>query len=432
MSHSVLVETARRFVEAFYQELAQGAGVGQAMLAGQQILQSDSYRLKFMGAGDLHLQDWFVPVLYQEEQDPQLFTVLPSEQMRDLQQRRHRLSLGALPEPPPHSFVGRSRALLALERLLHDQPYAVIVGVGGTGKTALAVELARWLVRIGRFQRAAFVSLETYTDDRGVVDSLGRQLLPEGENWSVAQFDDLQQALQPIERALRDHRTVVLLDNLESVLPDATGIQPPGATPIDELLALFQGLLDASPATRLIFTSREGLPEPFAHSRRGVRLGALSREDAIALVGHVLSQAGLSPAAGDAGGSQQEIEDLVESVNCHPRALVLLAREVNQRGVRATTQELRQLMSAFRRSGELAVCQYGIVATPSVAGGAPADRLPGCVSWWSGPRGMGHDAGGALGCRQSTCRRANRGGTGGSEKGKTPAADSRLTGVFAG
>jgi len=34
MSHSVLVETARRFVEAFYAALARGARVGDAMLEG--------------------------------------------------------------------------------------------------------------------------------------------------------------------------------------------------------------------------------------------------------------------------------------------------------------------------------------------------------------------------------------------------------------
>jgi hypothetical protein len=63
MSHSVLVETARRFVQAFYATLAEGARVGQAMLAGQQALYDDPYRGKIMGAGDLHLRDWFVPVL---------------------------------------------------------------------------------------------------------------------------------------------------------------------------------------------------------------------------------------------------------------------------------------------------------------------------------------------------------------------------------
>jgi hypothetical protein len=35
MSHSVLVETARRFVEPFYRTLAEGKRVGDAMLAGQ-------------------------------------------------------------------------------------------------------------------------------------------------------------------------------------------------------------------------------------------------------------------------------------------------------------------------------------------------------------------------------------------------------------
>src|SRR5438128_3455449 len=42
MTHSVLVETARRFVKEFYRELAMGARVGAAMLAGQQALHADT------------------------------------------------------------------------------------------------------------------------------------------------------------------------------------------------------------------------------------------------------------------------------------------------------------------------------------------------------------------------------------------------------
>jgi hypothetical protein len=128
MSHSVLVETARRFVQAFYEALAEGARIGQAMLAGQQALYGDPYRGKIMGAGDLHLRDWFVPVLYQEEHDPQLITALLPQAVRQLQAQQRRLSLGALPEPPPHHFQGRSRELLALERLLYDHPYGVVRG----------------------------------------------------------------------------------------------------------------------------------------------------------------------------------------------------------------------------------------------------------------------------------------------------------------
>lgn len=169
MSHSVLVETAHRFVKAFYSELARGTRVGTAMLAGQQTLYGNTYRGETMGAGELHLQDWFVPVLYQEEQAPPLITKVPPKEVQQLQAKQRRLSFGALPDTPKHSFIGRSRELLALERLLHNQPsYAVVCGQGGAGKTTLAVELARWLVRTNRFRRAAFVSLEQYTDARGV------------------------------------------------------------------------------------------------------------------------------------------------------------------------------------------------------------------------------------------------------------------------
>jgi tetratricopeptide (TPR) repeat protein len=348
MSHSVLVETARRFVKSFYGELAAGRRVGTAMIEGQRELHRDDYRGKLMGAGDLRLQDWFVPVLYQEEQDAQLVTRLPSEDVRQLQAAQRRLSLGHLPELP-HEFQGRSRELLKLERLLAREPYAVIRGRGGEGKTTLAVELARWLVRTRRHARAAFVSFEQYTDARQLLIGIGRQLLPEGDKWHVGQDEDLKTALQPVERALRDRATVIVLDNLESVLPDQTGQQPIGAAPLSELFGLCRRLLDASPATRIVFTTREPLPAPFDRRGNEIALGALAREDAVALVGEVLKQEGLTPKADDPGGDPKEITDLVEAVDRHARALVLLARELARGGVRATTDNLRRLMADLDR-----------------------------------------------------------------------------------
>ncbi len=369
MSHSVLVETARRFVTAFYRELAQGARVGKAMLAGQLALHSDAWRGRVTGAGDFRLQDWFVPVLYQEQDDLQLVTKLPSQALRRLEARVRDLNEGDLPDPPAHSFIGRSRELLKLERMLGntEQRYAVVRGRGGEGKTTLAVELARWLVRTRRFERAAFVSLEHYTDARGVLDALGRQLLPEGENWSVAQFKDLKEAWQHVERALRDHPTIIVLDNLESVLPEHTFVVPPsgGQSPgpsqppeggttnapdaVAEIFRLCQDLLAASPATRLLFTSRERLPEPFDDARRVAELRELSRDDAIELVSEVLKRAGLEPKYDDMGNTPQEIEELVAAVGCHARALTLLARETARQGVRATTESVRQLMEELER-----------------------------------------------------------------------------------
>ena len=345
MSHSVLVETARRFITAFYHELAHGARVGSAMRAGQLALYENDRRGPAMGGGELRLQDWFVPVLFQEEQDPQMFLRLPGKEADKLRKRAEQSRFGSLPEPPAHAFVGRSRELLALERLCFEKNWAVVCGQGGAGKTALTVEFARWMLRSRRFARSAFVSMENRVDVRSVLDQIGQQVLP-GEDYSVAQHPNLSEALQPVERALGDHATLIVLDNLESVLPDPSG-QTDATYPMDELLKLVQTLLDADPATRLIFTSREPLPAPFDGKNFGrhyIGLGALAKKEAIKLVENVMQQQGWTPATADPGQTDQEVTDLVEAVRCHARALVLLAPEVAQRGVRATTSDLQQLL----------------------------------------------------------------------------------------
>ena len=56
---------------------------------------------------------------------------------------------------------------------------------------------------------------------------------------------------------------------------------------------------------------------------------------------------GFTPHPSDPGSTPQDITDLVEAVGRHPRALVLLAREVARRGVRATTATVRELMTAL-------------------------------------------------------------------------------------
>jgi len=371
MTHSVLVETARRFVTTFYRELAEGKRIGTAMLAGQNALFDDDFRIRVMGAGELRLKDWFVPVLYQEENDPQLVTRLLPEQVKILHDKKRRLSLGELPEPPVHSFIGRSRELLSLERLLQtetsaEQSYVVVRGQGGEGKTTLAVELARWMVRTNRFRRAAFVSFDPFftdhcSDARSVLDRIGSQLLPRGDQYSVSHYRDLKEALQPVERALSDHPTLIVLDNLESVLESPTNFSlsqasesaPSGdqrqtevcRTSAAEIFDLCRNLLRAHPATRIVYTSREALPAPFDHRHREIVLGALSRDDAIELVSQVMEREGRKPKYDDAGNTPQEIIDLVEAVNRHARALVLLTPDISRSGVRSTTENLHRIMA---------------------------------------------------------------------------------------
>jgi hypothetical protein len=218
MSHAVLVETARRFVEGFYRELAKGSGVGKAMLAGQRVLKNDCFRMKIFGAGSLEMQDWFVPVLYQEKEDIRLLTRVPGRDVSAIDRQVLKKRFGELPAVPDHHFIGRSRELLRLERILEQKSYAVVCGQGGEGKTTLAAELGRWLVRTNRFYRAVFVCMEDIYDVRTVVDRIGRQLVP---GYAVSEYSPkelLTKALHPIERQLRNQRTLIILDNLESIL----------------------------------------------------------------------------------------------------------------------------------------------------------------------------------------------------------------------
>ncbi len=358
MSHSVLVETARRFVASFYAELTRGQRVGQAMLAGQRALHSDPSRGQRYGIGELTLADWFVPVLYQEQDDPQLFTATPAPQTREDLRSRLRARLGEVPpEPVETGFVGRSRDLLALERLLRQERWAVVRGQGGEGKTALAAELARWLARSQQLRRAAFVSVELCSHKDAVLDALGRQLV--GADYSAAKYENPEQALLPIERALREQPTLLLIDNMESVLlppyldtPDL--LSEEAALELQAILALAERLLRAG-ETRLVFTSREALPAPFDANHQRWELRQLGKGDAVALIERSLAAGESSGAAGAGAGAaalaarREEIEALVEAVQGHARTLALLAPELRRRGVAATQTALVELMQQMQQ-----------------------------------------------------------------------------------
>ncbi len=351
MSHSVLVETARRFVEAFYEALADGRRVGDAMLEGQRKLKDDTFRGRVFGAGELRIEDWFVPVLFQEKDDPRLFRSTPTRQTKEDLKTALAARLGELPPAPETGFVGRSRDLLALERLLQRERYAVVRGQGGEGKTALAAEFARWMVRSHQVRRTAFVSVETHSHVQAVLDAIGRQLVA---GYSVAMFDDLGKAILRVERALAEQSTLLVMDNMESILlPPFMVEETPEALSEDarqSLAAILElcARLHAKGDTRLIFTSRESLPAPFDAGRNRRELHRLAREDAVKLVERVLnSEDGGAGAATDA--TREQIEQLVDAVHCHARTLALLAPELRSRGVEKTRESLVELMADMER-----------------------------------------------------------------------------------
>ena len=154
-------------------------------------------------------------------------------------------------------------------------------------------------MRTRRFERAAFVSMEENGDRGRMLFALGEQMVPDfvretGGDW--------EQGRQLLERELRSRRVVIVVDNMESVLPPVDGSEMAYEPRVLEgILELCTELMGHG-ETRLVFTSRQALPEPFdAHP---VRLGRLDREDAVEIVGRVLERYGAEPRGRGRRGSE--------------------------------------------------------------------------------------------------------------------------------
>jgi predicted ATPase/class 3 adenylate cyclase len=148
------------------------------------------------------------------------------------------LRRGNLPAPLT-SFIGRERELAELAQILDDTRLLTLTGSGGTGKTRLALELARELE--SRFPDGAWlVELAAVIDPTLVVQVVSTAL------------GLREQPGRPLLTTLKDYlamaQLVLLLDNCEHLL--------------DTCALLVGDLLRASPGLRVLATSREPLAVP--------------------------------------------------------------------------------------------------------------------------------------------------------------------------
>ncbi len=157
---------------------------------------------------------------------------------------------GATPTPTPAAdvlpannlpgqrthFIGRERELAECARLMGDTRVLTLTGIGGCGKTRLAVKLAEHL--LPAFPDGAwFVDLAPVADASRVVEAVAAALRIR----EVAGKD----LLDAISEQLSPRRALIILDNCEHVL--------------EETCRVAESLLSAGNDLRLLVTSREGL-----------------------------------------------------------------------------------------------------------------------------------------------------------------------------
>jgi predicted ATPase/DNA-binding SARP family transcriptional activator len=166
----------------------------------------------------------------------------PGEELKRLEQAilRHEVPLAEAPverhnlPTPVTSFVGREAELAELGALLRASRLVTLTGVGGAGKTRLALELAgRTLESFP--DGAFFCDLSTLAEPRLLARHLARALdIPEEGELSM---EDV------LARELRTSELLLVLDNCEHLLEACT--------------ALVERLLTSCPQVRVLATSRE-------------------------------------------------------------------------------------------------------------------------------------------------------------------------------
>ncbi len=331
-------ETLRRFWATFYEELLRGARISQALFASQRRLASDPYRAAGLGGGGVHLRDWSCCKLYLARHDPRLCVRPPLEIWRRLLKQNRAGSPGRLPELPSTGFIGRGRDLLVAERLLEERTAVFVRGPNGSGKTAAAVALAHWLTQCGHYRHVAYVDDGDAGDPPALLETLGRQLLPEGKHWSVGRYPTWWLALDHLRQALRAQPVLIVLDQLERWPSEH-----------DETFdQLWKRLLNEWPGLRLLGLGRLG-PPPFAQPWVETTLSPMDDRDAIGLIGRTLIATRAIPPATDSGNGFHQLREIAALAGGQPGALRRLAREIGMQGVGATLALARPLRAELLR-----------------------------------------------------------------------------------
>jgi len=212
MAYSLYVSGAQVFLPAFYGRLFETGRVDDAVLAGRE--QMLSQKMRMSPRGPCELQDWLLPVLYQQE--PIAFSFASQAKVEKAESR---LPQSLRPQPGEAEVIGRDGPILEMERALHLTVPAILVqGLGGVGKTTLAREFLRWLDQTGGLDGALWFDFRDINSAEYVLDHTGEFFY--GENFRLAPKADKPQLLH---QALRQVRVLAVWDNFESATQKLSG-----------------------------------------------------------------------------------------------------------------------------------------------------------------------------------------------------------------
>jgi predicted ATPase/DNA-binding SARP family transcriptional activator len=210
------------------------------------------------------------------------------------------LELPPIPRPLT-TMIGRGPAVEMVRSLLEISRLVTLTGVGGMGKTRLALEITAALEDTTHSGRIAFIDLSSIALPALFIPTLARAL-----NLVVSEG---QLELNALIRHLRERNLIVVLDSCEHLLP--------------EIASVLSTVLQACPDLHCLCTSRQPL------SISGERLyRVLSLDDAAAMALFVERAQASEPGFAPTDTDRESIQRLCQRLDGLPLALELAAARV--------------------------------------------------------------------------------------------------------
>lgn len=341
MAYSVYAAGAKHFMARLYGELVRGQDIASAVAAGRKSMLIDKQRPSPKGL--LPLQDWLVPVLYQQEPCRPFRPKTATPSFADLMAEDDTEATLAvnLPEVSAYGFIGRDYDTLCLERAFRQNHVVLLQGMGGVGKTELAGEFARWLLKTQERKGGVFfTSFERGAGLSHVVNQIGRAL--GGEKFSSLP-PERQQAV--VRQHLQTNPCLLIWDNFEPVNGFPQGNQPLLPAAERDSLKQFLKELRGGQSWVLIASRREENWLDCGYALR--ELKGLVKPDAEELAARILQEAGV-----DRAKLPGEYLELLKLLGGHPLSLRVVLRHLKTQSPVQLVEALRRGLNTFKGAQE--------------------------------------------------------------------------------
>ncbi|HEY6250897.1 MAG TPA: tetratricopeptide repeat protein [Candidatus Angelobacter sp.] len=338
MAYSLYVSGAQQFLPPFYQRLFDEGSMAVAVKAGRQEMWQHDKRVCVRG--EFPLQDWLLPVLYQ--QDPLNFAF--AKKAGEVATRESKLPEELRREKNPYGFVGRDSAILELERAMRRPPPAILIqGLGGVGKTTLAKGFLQWLDQTGGLENPPFwFFFQEIRSAEFVFNRMGEALFEK----KFPTFS-MERKIELLVSELRENNFVIVWDNFESASGIAGAAVEANLLDSDRnLLAQFLDELRGG-KTKIIITSRSREEWLGPERRFLLSLGGLDGEERWEFCNAILRDLGMKINRDD-----KDLVELMDQLSGHPLAMRVVLPRLEIMSAGQVLTALRSNLAALNPIGD--------------------------------------------------------------------------------